>query len=395
MLISYNCNATENEKSFEIELSQELQRLGINLWSSSISLGASGVIEDETDDKYGNTKFAIFVIDFEYIESNDFNTKLSKILKYPTINILFILHKYSKEEFNLWMKNHFPDLNANSKQVIYVDNLTLPKITNIAMRLSQIDTNSFNQKVPTGIEALDYLLNGGLEEGSSFNIIGPKGCGKTTLAVQIQKNILESGKGCLYITYSEQPYQILKKFDSLGCDIDKYIKEGKFRIYDSYSSLNKLNEKDVMQSVGKTRYESIIRVDDPTDSETYFNKQIEAIKQIGVGGINIIDSVNTRYELSKMQKSLNGETYKQHFTRFKAMAGGTLHHIGAHIVTSEIENDELIDHLTINEDGSIIMKIETETDGSQKMYLKVGMGLGRGDTRWHEYVINNSGIKII
>lgn len=394
-MIYYNCITTENENSFEIILSQELQRMGIDLWSTSISLDASGFICEDTDDKYGNTNFAIFIINSEYIEIQDFESNLSKILKYPTITPLFILHKYSKAEFNLWLNNHFPNININERQIIYVNNLNRSKITNIAMSLSQNNTSQNNKKISTGLKTLDFLLNGGLDEGSSFNIIGPKGCGKTTLGVQIQKNILESGKGCLYITYSEQPYQILKKFDSMGCDIDKYIKEGKFKIYDSYSSLNGLSEENVKQSVGESRYEAIIRVDDPTDSETYFNKQIEAIKQIGVGGVNIIDSVNKRYELSKMQKSLDGNTYKKHFTRFKAMAGGALHNIGAHIVTSEIEDDELIHHLTINEDGSIFMKIETENDGSQKRYLKVGMGLGRGDTSWHEYIINNSGIKII
>ena len=184
----------------------------------------------------------------------------------------------------------------------------------------------------------------------------------------------------------------------MGCDIKKYIQEGKFKIYDSYSSLHGLSVEDVKISVGEEYYSAIVRVEDPYDSEKYFTEQINTIREIGPGGVNIIDCVNVRYQITEKQKEKDEVTYKEHFSRFKATGGDTLKNVGIHIVEVEDNDDELIKHLTRVEDGNIrLKKIIDEETGDMCRYLRVEDNgqYGRGDTKWYEYTVKQKGICIL
>lgn len=53
--------------------------------------------------------------------------------------------------------------------------------------------------LPTGSEALDGLLGGGLEGGSITLLFGEAGSGKTNICLQVAKNVALSGKKVIYI----------------------------------------------------------------------------------------------------------------------------------------------------------------------------------------------------
>lgn len=397
MFLYFTCPKECGRNSFARKLAKELQKIDFTLWSDTIplGLGESCKMDDESmDDNFGNTNAAIIVVTQEFI-TRGLKEALSRVIRYDTIKIIIILDGCNYKEFCEFINQNLDEKARDKFNVFYNSD---DGLKNIVSELGTTLSNKIDeatQKIPTGIQVLDFLTGGGLLRGSSLNIVGPSGAGKTTLGVQIQKHVLEMGFGCLYITYSEAPIKILRRFEDVGCDITKYIKNGKFRIFDSYSSLNALTAEDTKKSVGEEWYPAIIRVEDPTDSIAYFENQIKAIEQIGPGGVNIIDCVNTRYEISKEQKNPNGSTYKEHFTRFKAKAGDTLQNVGIHIVVEP--DDKLIEHLTRVEDGNIRLKIETDKTGAISRYLRVEEHgqLGRGDGNWYEYTITKKGIKFL
>ena len=397
MFLYFTCPKECGRNSFARKLARELQKIDFTLWSDTIplGLGESCEMDDESmDDNFGNTNAAIIVVTQEFI-ARGLKEALSRVIRYDTIKIIIILDGCNYKEFCEFINQNLDEKARDKFNVFYNSD---DGLKNIVSELGTTLSNKIDeatQKIPTGIQVLDFLTGGGLLRGSSLNIVGPSGAGKTTLGVQIQKHVLEMGFGCLYITYSEAPIKILRRFEDVGCDITKYIKNGKFRIFDSYSSLNALTAEDTKKSVGEEWYPAIIRVEDPTDSIAYFENQIKAIEQIGPGGVNIIDCVNTRYEISKEQKNPNGSTYKEHFTRFKAKAGDTLQNVGIHIVVEP--DDKLIKHLTRVEDGNIRLKIETDKTGAISRYLRVEEHgqLGRGDGNWYEYTITKKGIKFL
>ncbi|MBR9682453.1 MAG: AAA family ATPase [Candidatus Aenigmarchaeota archaeon] len=71
-------------------------------------------------------------------------------------------------------------------------------------------------RVKTGIIGLDHLLGGGLPEKSSIMLIGPPGCGKTTLAQQFMSQGIKEKDGLMYVTLDAGPEEIESSMKSFG-----------------------------------------------------------------------------------------------------------------------------------------------------------------------------------
>jgi DNA repair protein RadA/Sms len=64
------------------------------------------------------------------------------------------------------------------------------------------------ERIVTGIAEIDRVLGGGIVNGSAILIGGEPGIGKSTLMLQVMKNLAASGKTVLYISGEESAYQI-------------------------------------------------------------------------------------------------------------------------------------------------------------------------------------------
>jgi len=74
------------------------------------------------------------------------------------------------------------------------------------------------ERVPTGVEGLDRMLDGGLPQGRTTFLMGTTGSGKTTLALQFVLEGLRRGEKCLYVNFEENPSQLAQQIHSLGMD---------------------------------------------------------------------------------------------------------------------------------------------------------------------------------
>src|SRR5579862_1853236 len=78
-----------------------------------------------------------------------------------------------------------------------------------------------NQRLNTGIEGLDNVLEGGLPAGHLYLIEGDPGTGKTTLALQFLLSGVNSGESVLYVTLSESAKELRDVSASHGWSLDK------------------------------------------------------------------------------------------------------------------------------------------------------------------------------
>lgn len=90
------------------------------------------------------------------------------------------------------------------------------------------------EKLPTGIEGLDLIANGGLPRGRTTLVSGTAGSGKTIIAVQyLVEGIVKAGERGVFVTFEETPGDIRKNMLGLGWDIQQWEDEGKWAFVDA------------------------------------------------------------------------------------------------------------------------------------------------------------------
>jgi circadian clock protein KaiC len=74
-------------------------------------------------------------------------------------------------------------------------------------------------QVSSGLPALDALLGGGIEEGSSTLISGPPGTGKSSMAVQFVKAITDRGEHAAMFLFEESFNTLMNRSVGIGLDL--------------------------------------------------------------------------------------------------------------------------------------------------------------------------------
>lgn len=99
-------------------------------------------------------------------------------------------------------------------------------------RLVAADSREFfpQPQFASGINGLDSLLGGGIEEGSSTLIAGPPGTGKSTLSAQFVFSCLQQNYKAAMFLFEESVSNMLNRSDSLGIDVRSYLDKGELFI---------------------------------------------------------------------------------------------------------------------------------------------------------------------
>lgn len=84
--------------------------------------------------------------------------------------------------------------------------------------------------VSTAIGGLDTLLGGGLRRGTSTALIGPPGCGKSTLACHLALAATQRNERVVYYLWDELVETFRARAASQGLDIDTPIATGQFSL---------------------------------------------------------------------------------------------------------------------------------------------------------------------
>ncbi|MGH3470838.1 MAG: DnaB-like helicase C-terminal domain-containing protein [Nocardioidaceae bacterium] len=64
---------------------------------------------------------------------------------------------------------------------------------------------------PTGFGMLDDYLSGGFRSGELILLGGPQGLGKTTLALQMVRNVAAAGRSVIYFSFEHDPQTVLER----------------------------------------------------------------------------------------------------------------------------------------------------------------------------------------
>lgn len=85
-------------------------------------------------------------------------------------------------------------------------------------------------QLKSGIAALDDLLGGGIDIGTSTLLLGPAGCGKSTIAVRYAVSAVESGGSAALFAFDESIATLMMRGKGLGIDMEKHVKSRKIAL---------------------------------------------------------------------------------------------------------------------------------------------------------------------
>jgi circadian clock protein KaiC len=84
--------------------------------------------------------------------------------------------------------------------------------------------------VTSGIKELDALVGGGLHRGTSTLLVGPAGCGKTTIAMRWLTAAAEKGETTAAFLFEETLDTLLRRTRGLGMELKPAIESGHLKI---------------------------------------------------------------------------------------------------------------------------------------------------------------------
>jgi len=96
-----------------------------------------------------------------------------------------------------------------------------------------LSAKSFSERVPTGIEGLDTLIEEGFIKGDVILVAGGSGSGKTIFATQfIYGGATQYGENGVYVTFEEDAKTLKRNMLRFGFDLEKLEHEGAIRVLD-------------------------------------------------------------------------------------------------------------------------------------------------------------------
>jgi circadian clock protein KaiC len=91
-------------------------------------------------------------------------------------------------------------------------------------------TEPARQRLGSGIAALDSLLGGGIERGTSTLLVGAAGTGKSSLAAQLVAAAAAAGHGGAMFVFDESIPTLLSRCTGLGIDLAAHVASGRVTI---------------------------------------------------------------------------------------------------------------------------------------------------------------------
>lgn len=126
---------------------------------------------------------------------------------------------------------------------------------------------SSNERIGSGIPALDEMLSGGgFYRGSSILVSGSAGTGKTSLAAHFADATCRRGEVCLFLSLEESPQQLVRNMASIGLNLARWNKKGLLKLHSTRPTMHGLERHLVTMHKLIEAYRPRVVVVDPISS---------------------------------------------------------------------------------------------------------------------------------
>lgn len=136
------------------------------------------------------------------------------------------------------------------------------------------------ENLPTGVEGLDSLMEGGYPEGKSTLVTGPPGSGKTILGLHFLHRNCQDGKKCMFVLTRELTGDVLAQARSLKLDLEPFLESGQLSIRNIFE--DKINKIKSVSKFGK----GLCAVD--TDIIEYLSSMSSEVDVVVIDNIGVM-----------------------------------------------------------------------------------------------------------
>lgn len=95
---------------------------------------------------------------------------------------------------------------------------------------SEHRTTALSESLPSGIEALDALLGGGVDRSTATLLVGPAGVGKSAIVTQFACAAASRGETATMFLFEERIGTLRRRAQHLGIALDAQVEAGKVRV---------------------------------------------------------------------------------------------------------------------------------------------------------------------
>jgi circadian clock protein KaiC len=100
----------------------------------------------------------------------------------------------------------------------------------MARSLGRADAKVTNERVSSGVERLDTMLDGGYYRGASILITGFPGTAKTTLSGAFAEACCRRGERTMFISFDSDGSEVVRNLTSVGIHLARHVKSGCLRM---------------------------------------------------------------------------------------------------------------------------------------------------------------------
>ncbi|MEP7355969.1 MAG: circadian clock protein KaiC [Anaerolineales bacterium] len=99
------------------------------------------------------------------------------------------------------------------------------------------DYTIYDERVTTGVERLDVMLDGGYLRGTSILITGAPGTAKSTLGGAFVEAACRRGERALYVSFDEDGREVVRNLASVGIRLAPHVKSGRLTMHSARSEV--------------------------------------------------------------------------------------------------------------------------------------------------------------
>lgn len=96
--------------------------------------------------------------------------------------------------------------------------------------LSSAEYQVFDERLSTGITALDAMLGGGILRGSAVLVTGAPGTAKTSISGRFVETHCARGQTALIVCFDESPAEMVRNLQSIGVKLQPHLVSGKLKM---------------------------------------------------------------------------------------------------------------------------------------------------------------------